>query len=126
MEYTVNSIKNAFNGFAFLSVSSVVTRNDAELFRGVTFYVQKSAINKAKTDYFISDLIGLNVVVDDSVLGVVEDVIKASVDMFEIKLLSGKKAYFPFLKSLDIKIDLEVGTLSTTNDKLSGVIFYED
>lgn len=125
-EYTVKLIKNAFNGFAFITLSSVLTRNDAELFRGVTFYAQKSAINKRKTDYFIADIIGLKVIVDGEDFGVVVDVIQANVDMFDVKLNSGKKAYFPFLNSLEIQFDFEKKELYVSKDKLSGVIFYED
>lgn len=126
VEYVVSNVKNAFNGFAFLSLNSVVTRNDAELLRDVTFFVQKSSINKAKNDYFITDLIGLKVVVDGVDFGVVKDVIKANVDMFEIELNSKKKAYFPFLKKLNLSVDLANKTLTGCMDDLSGVIYYED
>ena len=63
-KYDVVKVKDAFGGFAFLSIKNVVTRNDSETFRNVTFYAEKSSINKAKDDYFISDLIGLKVLVD--------------------------------------------------------------
>ena len=42
--YKVKSVKDAFGGFAFISLENVVTRNDSELFRGVTFYAEKSEI----------------------------------------------------------------------------------
>lgn len=125
-EYAVAKIKNAFNGFAFITLSSVLTRNDAEFFRGVTFYAQKSSINKRKTDYFIADIIGLKVVCGGENFGTVTDVIQANVDMFEVKLLNGKKAYFPFLKSLDIEFDFDKKELIVSKEKLDGVVYYED
>ena len=125
-EYDVIKVKDAFSGFAFLSIKNIVTRNDAELYRDVTFYADKSSINKDKNDFFIADLIGLKVVVDGEVLGVLSDVIQSSVDMFEISLSSGKKAYFPFLKSLSIEFDFEKGEMALEKQKLDGVIFYEN
>ncbi len=125
-EYDVIKVKDAFGGFAFLSIKNIVTRNDAELYRNVTFYTEKSSINKAKNDYFIADLIGLKVVVDGEVLGEVLDVIKSSVDMFELALPNGKKAYFPFLNSLELNFDFSKGEINVQGEKLSGVIFYED
>ena len=46
--------------------------------------------------------------------------------MFEIALLNGKKAYFPFLKALDIKFDFDKKEVLVDSKKLDGVIFYED
>ena len=125
-EYTLSKVKDAFGGFAFLSIKNIVTRNDAELYRNFLYYAEKSSINKAKNDFFISDLIGLEVVVSGDSIGRVCDVIKSNVDMFDIDLFSGKKAYFPFLNSLEIKVDLSAKKLRIEKDKLDGVIFYED
>ena len=125
-EYLLSKVKDAFGGFAFLSIKNIVTRNDAELYRNFIFYAEKSSINKAKNDYFISDLIGLDVIVGDKHIGRVCDVIKSNVDMFDIDLLNGKKAYFPFLNSLDITVDLIAKKICVEKDKLDGVIFYED
>ena len=125
-QYDVIKVKDAFGGFAFLSIKNVVTRNDAETFRNVIFYAEKSSINKGDNDYFISDIIGLKVMVESEELGVVTDVISSSVDMFEVLLSNGKKAYFPFLNSLEIKFDFESKTLYVEKEKLDGVIFYED
>lgn len=126
-EYLVKSIKNAFQGFAFLSVQEIKDRNDAELYRNVIFYANKKDVRKNKDSYFISDLIGLKVKTSDNEeLGVLEDVMQGKVDMFKIKLQTGKTAYFPFLKVLNPKVDLEVGEIVVDGEKLEGVIYYED
>ncbi len=124
-QYDVIKVKDAFSGFAFLSIKNIVTRNDAELYRNYTFYAEKSSINKGKNDYFISDVIGLKVVVSGEDFGVVSDVISSSVDMFELSLLNGKKAYFPFLNKLEIEFDFDKKELYVDGEKLDGVIFYE-
>ena len=125
-EYDVIKVKDAFSGFAFLSIKNIVTRNDAELYRDVTFYAEKSSINKAENDFFIADLIGLKVVVDGEAFGTLSDVIQSSVDMLEVTLSNGKKAFIPFLNSLSISFDLIKGEMSVEKEKLDGVIFYEN
>ena len=124
--FNVTKIRDAFGGFAFISLKEVLTRNDAELFRSVDFYALKSDINKAQDEYFISDIIGMDVVVDGVLSGVVVDVISSNVDMFEIRTDCGKTWYFPFLKKLDIKFDFENRKLYVEKDKLDGVKFGED
>ena len=62
---------------------------------------------KDKNDYFISDLIGLNVYMDDEFFGEIIDVLTANVDIFKIQVNDGKIAYIPFLKALLIKVDLQ-------------------
>lgn len=124
-EYSVLKIRDAFGGFAFVTLSEVVTRNDAELFRGVDFFVEKSQINKASDEYFIADIIGLEVIVDGVFEGRVTDVISANVDMIEVT--NGcKKWYFPHLKSLNVVFDFNSGKLLVEKDKLDGVRFNED
>ncbi len=125
-EYDVIKVKDAFSGFAFLSIKNIVTRNDAELYRDVTFYADKSSINKDKNDFFIADLIGLKVVVDGEALGVLSDVIQSSVDMLEVTLNNNKKAFIPFLNSLEIRFYFDKGEMSVQKQKLDGVIFYEN
>lgn len=125
-EYDVIKVKDAFSGFAFLSIKNIVTRNDAELYRDVTFYAEKSSINKGKNDFFIADLIGLKVVVDGEEFGRLSDVIQSSVDMLEVTLNNNKKAFIPFLNSLEIRFDFDKGEMSLQKEKLDGVIFYEN
>ncbi len=124
--FKVLKIRDAFSGFAFLTLEGISTRNDAELFRGVDFYVEKSEIVKSKDEFFISDIIGLKVLVDGEDQGTVIDIIQASVDMFEINLENGKKWYFPFLKSLDIEFDFNARLLKVSKEKLDGVSYFED
>ncbi|MBQ3234543.1 MAG: 16S rRNA processing protein RimM [Clostridia bacterium] len=124
--YSVLKIRDAFGGFAFITLKEVVTRNDAELFRNVDFFVEKSKINKAENEFFIADIIGLDVVVDGAIEGKVLDVITSNVDMFEVAGTSGKKWYFPFLKSLDITFDFSAKKLFVSKEKLDGVKYSED
>ena len=124
--YSVTKIRDAFNGFAFITLKEVADRNTAELYRGVDFFVEKSKINKKSDEYFIADIIGMQVFVDGELSGVVKDVISSNVDMFEIEGMGGKKWYFPFLKKLDIKFDFEKREFYVKKDEIGGVKFSED
>lgn len=124
-EYGVKNIKDATNGFAFLSLNGVVSRNDAELLRGKIFSADKNLILKDKNDYFISDLIGLNVYMDDEFFGEIIDVLTANVDIFKIQVNDGKIAYIPFLKALLNKVDLQENKILLKKEKIEEVIYYE-
>ena len=124
-EYLVNSVKDAFGGFAFITISGVVTRNDAELFRGKIFSANKTDIKKSKDSYFISDLKGLKVIASGEELGIILDVLQSNVDMFKIELLNGNIAYFPFLKMLNPKVDLQTKIIEIDGEKLKDIIYYE-
>lgn len=124
-EYIVKNVKDAFGGFAFILLNDVLTRNDAELFRGKIFYAKKTDIKKDKNAYFISDLKGLKVIIDGAVFGEILDVLQSNVDMFKVVCEGGKTAYFPFLKTLNPIVDLNDKTLMVDKDKLKDVIYYE-
>ncbi|MBO7214518.1 MAG: 16S rRNA processing protein RimM [Clostridia bacterium] len=124
--YSVTKIRDGFGGFAFITLETCQSRNDAELFRNVDFFVEKSKIKKAKDEFFIADLIGMSVYVDDELSGSVADIISSNVDMFEIKGVDGKRWYFPFLKSLEISVDLKEKKISVKKEKLEGVRYCED
>ncbi len=124
-EYSVKLIKDATGGFAFLTIEGVLTRNDAELLRGVIYYAEKSAIKKSKTAYFITDLIGLKVIANDENLGVILDVLKGNVDMLKVDN-DGKILYVPYLKSLNPIVDLDNKTMVLSGEKIKEVIYYEN
>ncbi len=112
--------------FAFLSLNSVTDRNNAELLRQKQVYALKSQIKKSKTSFFICDLIGLEVFVNDVHFGRVIDVLQSNVDMFYIKLVDGKTAYLPFLKSLQLDVNIENKSLKIVGNDYEKVIFYEN
>ena len=123
--FTVKLLKDAGAGFAFLSLDGVVTRNDAELLRGVIYYAEKGDIKKTKTSYFITDLIGLSVYANGEEIGVIKDVLKGNVDMFVLTDNSQKTVYIPYLKVLNPIVDLNAKSLTVDGDKLKDVIYYE-
>ncbi len=125
-EYKVTKLKLDSGEFAFLLLDSVNDRNFAELLRNKEIYGLKSQIKKTATSYFIADLIGLDVYLFGNLFGKVTDLIQSNVDMFVIKLQNGKTAYLPFLKSLNLDINIENNSINITNEDYEKVIFYED
>ncbi len=124
-EYKVTKLKLDSGEFAFLGLDCVIDRNVAELMRDKEVYALKSQIIKSKTAFFISDLIGLNVFVNGNLLGQVVDVVQSNVDMFYIKMQNGTLAYLPYLKSLNLDINIENKSINIVGDDYEKVIFYE-
>ncbi len=124
-EYSLKRVKDAFGGFAFLSINGIDTRNDAELLRGKLFTALKEDIKKGKNSYFICDLKGLKVVADGEEIGVISDVLQSNVDMFKIELKGSKIAYLPFLKALEPTVDLIGKTITVNGERLEELIYYE-
>ena len=122
--YTVKTIKDATGGFAFLHIDGVNDRNSAELLRGKTFYANKNDIKKEKNAFFISDLIGLELYAGDNLIGVIKDVTKSNVDIFELETNKGK-CYFPFLNKLNYKIDLSNKKMTVDETVFNEVSVYE-
>ncbi len=124
-EYSVTSLKYDGQDFAFLHLLGVEDRDVAESLRNASLFADKSSIRKSKTSFFIADLIGLQVIINGEVFGTIEDVIKSNVDMFNILKTDGKRAYLPYLKSLNFDIDIENKTLKIKGEDYEKVIFYE-
>ena len=122
--YKVKSFKDATGGFAFLLLDGVNDRNDAELLRGKNFYAFKKDIKKENSAYFISDLIGLTLIVGETKIGVLQDVTKSNVDIFTLKTEKGL-CYFPFLNKLNYKIDLKNKIMTVDEQAFKEVCVYE-
>ena len=125
-EYKVTKLKLDSGDFAFLGLDGVIDRNMSELFRNKEVYALKSQIVKSKTAFFISDLKGLKVYVNGEIFGEVTDVLQSNVDMFCIELINGKIAYLPYLKSLNLDVNIEEKSLKIVGDDYEKVIFYEN
>lgn len=114
--YAVSNLKDVGGGFAFLSVDGITDRNGAELLRNKSFYADKKDVKKDSDAFFISDLIGVKLVVGEEEIGEIKDVVKSNVDIFEIKKYNGKTTYFPFLKKLNYQIDLSKKVMTVDKD----------
>ncbi|NLU51684.1 MAG: 16S rRNA processing protein RimM [Clostridiaceae bacterium] len=93
-----------------IKLKGIDTMNDAEKFKGHDLWVErKHARILDEDEYFICDIIGLNVYEDNVFIGTVSDVLETgSNDVYVIKSDSGKKdLLLPALKSVVLSIDIE-------------------
>ena len=101
----------------FLSLEGVEDRNAAELLRNLEISVLRDKADALKTgEWFVADLIGLDVVCEGTSMGKIVDVLQyGAADIFDIR---GDKNYLvPFLKSLVVSIDVAAGVMVVDKSK---------
>ncbi len=92
----------------------VNTREEAEALNRVELFVDRAKLPEPDEDeFYVSDLIGMNVQIDDEVVGLVKDVPNFGAgDMIEIVPQSGGASYYlPFTEEVVPEIDFENGVL---------------
>ena len=112
----------------FLSLFGVNDRNTAETFRGKYLCVQReNAVPLEEGRYFISDIIGCQVITDNNlVIGEITDVFSSRTDVLTVKCQDGRIMRFPFLKDLVKSVDVENQKFVVFTKRLSEVSCYED
>lgn len=84
--------------------------NDIERYKGKSLYVtRENAVKLKKDEYFIADLIGLEVFdEEDKLLGVLTNVIETGAnDVYAVELADGKELLLPAIKQCILAIDIE-------------------
>ncbi|MBR6328100.1 MAG: 16S rRNA processing protein RimM [Lachnospiraceae bacterium] len=121
-EYTVSGAR-ASKGMVILAFKEVMDRNAAELLKKSDILIdRKDAVALGRDEYFITDLIGLKVVDDETgdLIGTLKEVIETGAnDVYEITLdpsflYEGKKSasdmlYAPAIKECVKGVDMEKG-----------------
>lgn len=113
---------------AFLAISGIADRNDAEIYRGKYIYVDRAnAVELKKGNYFIADIVGSFVVTDAGErIGEIIDVTSAHTDIFTVKCEGGRIMRFPFLKDLLVNVDVADKIVAVKDKRLKEVCCYED
>ena len=95
--------------FVLLKLKGIDTLNDAEKLKGQELLVErKHAIKLDDDEFFICDIIGLEVYEDDNFLGVITDVIETgSNDVYIINSADRKELLLPAIQSVIVKVDIE-------------------
>ena len=123
----VNDVRTD-NLFAYLTLEGIGTRNDAEMLRGQTLFVEKSQIDYLPKDLFlIRDLIGMAVKTSEGEkLGELKEIFQhGPVDVYQVKS-SLKGFMFPALKRVILKTDIDNNELIIDFEALSEVAVYDD
>ena len=91
-------------------------RNAVEKLRKRELYVDREqAVPLGKDEYYISDLIGLEVYEDGEKIGTVEDVLETGAnDVYQIRREDGRELLLPAIKQCVLKVDVEAGRMEVS------------
>lgn len=113
-EFKVQSVK-FFKQFVILKFEGIDTMNDALLYKGADLYVsRKNAVKLEKDEYFITDLIGLEVYDENNDhIGVISEVYQTGAnDVYEIKVNDEKSFLLPAIKECVLNVDIKGGKIT--------------
>ena len=109
IQLTVESVK-FFKQFVILKFKGIDNINDIEKYKTKSLYVTRAnAVRLRKDEYFIADLLGVDVWEDNGEkLGVLKDVIETGAnDVYVITLEDGKELLIPAIKECILDVDIE-------------------
>lgn len=99
-----------FKKFVILKFKGIDNINDIERYKGKALYVtRENAVKLGRDEYFIADLIDLEVYDEDgNYLGVLTNVIETGAnDVYEVRFEDGREVLFPAIKQCILDIDME-------------------
>ena len=99
-----------FKQFVILKFKGIDNINDIEKYKGKSLYVTREhAVKLKKDEYFIADLIDMQVELEDgTAFGVLTDVIQTGAnDVYEVKRPDGKEVLLPVIDECILDVDLE-------------------
>ena len=108
------------NGFGFILFEDVLSRNDAELLRGVQLYVKKEEFNKVEEGTFlIEDLIGAKIYnLENKELGELIDIEQyGSADVWTYRG-NGRTYSFPYIEEIVKLVDKKNKKIVVDEEKL--------
>ena len=109
MDVRVESVK-FFKQFVILKFEGIDTLDDILAYKGCSLYVNRAhAVKLQKDEYFIADLIGVEVFdEDDNYIGKLTDVLETGAnDVYEITTEDDKVYLFPAIKECIKKVDMD-------------------
>ena len=104
-----------FKQTPILKFKSIDQLNDVERFKGKDLLVHRDhAVKLEKNEFFIIDLIGLNVETDEGMeLGVLTDVLQTGAnDVFVVKMADGNEVLIPYIEQCVPEIHPETGKVT--------------
>ena len=97
-----------------LTFAEISDRTRAEEVRNTLISVEADDSDDDSA-WYVADLIGLDVIENDTVIGKVADVINnPAQDLLEITLRSGAEALIPFVEEIVPHVDIDSGTVTIT------------
>lgn len=99
-----------FKQFAILKFKGIDNINDIEKYKGKSLLVdRKNAVRLQKDEYFVADMIGMEVYTEEGVLfGTLKDVMETGAnDVYVIDMTDGREVLIPAIKQCILKVDVE-------------------
>ena len=99
-----------FKQYAILKFKGYDNINDIEKYKGKPLLVtRENAVKLGRDEYFIADLIGIEVYDEDGkYLGVLQKVIETGAnDVYEVKVEDGREVLFPAIRQCILDVDME-------------------
>lgn len=103
-----------FKQFVILKFKGFDNINDIERFKGKNLFVtRKNAVRLRRDEYFIADLEGLSVFLEDGTeFGTLTEVIQTGAnDVYTIKMKAGGEVLIPAIKECVLSVDIEEGKM---------------
>ena len=124
--YEVASVRGSGDYF-FMRFVGVQTRNEAEELRDKVVSADKSEVDLKQGRFFVEDLVGCLVMVDDKVVGSVTDLLQyGAADVFVCSGSDGVGFSFPFLKDAVTNVDVDGKRIQVDGKRFAEVVCYED
>lgn len=99
-----------FKQFAILKFENIDNINDVEPYKGSSLLVMRQdAVKLEKDEYFIADLIGMQVISDgDTLRGTIKDVMETGAnDVYVIALEDGRELLLPAIRDCVLSVDID-------------------
>lgn len=104
-----------FKNMVILSFKEFKDINEIEKYKGFDIYVSREdAVPLEEDEYYISDVIGMEVVTDDgNILGKLSDVMQTGAnDVFVVSLVDDKELLIPVIKDCVMDMNYETGRIT--------------
>lgn len=109
IELEIEGVK-FFKQFVILKFKDYDSINDIEKYCGKGIFVtRENAVRLRKDEYFIADLIGLNVL-DESgnAIGTIDDVLQTGAnDVYDVKMTDNRELLLPAIKECILEVNIE-------------------
>ena len=114
------------NDFVLLNLSGINTMTEAEELKNETVFCDKKFMPKITPDrFYIDDIIGCEVIVGEKSVGKIVDILQyGSADVVVVR--GEKKVMFPWIKELNVRVDVDKKKFIVDPQKFSEVRVDED
>lgn len=126
-KYQVEKI-NFGNNCAYVKLKGVDDRDVADALRGDIFVDDNNRPTLPDGTYYIDDLVGLKIVINDEKVGVLREILQyGAADVYCVDGINGYNSFmFPHKLGVIEKIDLPNKCITLSFDELEKVVVYEN